>query len=342
MEIIDKTRARQRVVSISDTSGVAEARRAAAELAGVAQLDGETAGELALAVTEAASNLFKHAQRGWVSARLVERNGALGVEVLAIDKGPGMANVAASMRDGHSTAGTPGSGLGALQRMTSGLELWSRPGAGTLVRFEVWPKAARLDAAKIAAGVVCVPKPGESVSGDGWAVLQGRSHLVVFVVDGLGHGPDAAAAARIAVETVERNLQRSAPVIIDAVHNALRPTRGAAGAIALLQPESELCTYCGIGNIGASIRHAGKVRNLVSQNGTLGHQVRKIQEFQYPFPKGSLLVMHSDGVASHWDLAAYPGIEARHPAFVAAALFRDHNRGRDDLTALALRNGGGA
>jgi hypothetical protein len=67
--------------------------------------------------------------------------------------------------------------------------------------------------------------------------------------------------------------------------------------------------------------------------------VRKIQEFQYPFPKGSLLIMHSDGIATHWDLASYPGIEARHPAFVSAALFRDHSRGRDDLTVLALRNG---
>jgi hypothetical protein len=52
--------------------------------------------------------------------------------------------------------------------------------------------------------------------------------------------------------------------------------------------------------------------------------------------------MHSDGVATHWDLARYPGLEARHPAVIAAALYRDHSRGRDDLTVLALRNGGGA
>jgi len=165
---------------------------------------------------------------------------------------------------------------------------------------------------------------------------------VVFVVDGLGHGPEAAAAARIAVETVEKVAQREAPEIIDAVHGALRPTRGAAGAVALLQPESELCVYCGIGNIAASIRGRGKARNMVSHNGTLGHQVRKIQEFQYPFPKGELLIMHSDGIATHWDLAGWPGIESRHPALVSAALYRDHNRGRDDLTVLALRNGGRA
>jgi anti-sigma regulatory factor (Ser/Thr protein kinase) len=330
--------ARQRVIGISDATGVAEARRAVADLGALLQFDDNAAGELALAVTEAGTNVFKHARGGSIAARVIERGGALGVEVMAIDKGPGIANVAASMRDGHSTSGTPGGGLGALARITSELEVWSRPGAGTLLRFEVWPKAAPQAAEVLATGVISQQKSGESVCGDGWTVVQGRGRIVVFVVDGLGHGPDAAAAARAGIESAEKNAHRAAPDIIDAVHNAMRPTRGGAGAVALLQPESELCVFCGIGNISASIRGGGTTRSMVSHNGTLGHQVRKIQEFQYPFPKGSLLVMHSDGVATHWDLGSYPGIETRHPAFVAAALFRDHSRGRDDLTVLAMRN----
>jgi len=320
--------ARQRIIPISDASGVAQARRSVADLASAAQFDDTAAGELALAVTEAGSNVFKHAGHGCIAARVIERAGALGIEVMAIDKGPGIANVAASMRDGHSTSGTPGSGLGALQRMTFALDVWSRPGAGTLLRFEVWPKAHAAALSALASGVICAEKEGEPVCGDGWTIVQGRGRIVVFVVDGLGHGPEAA----------EKNAQRAAPDIIDAVHGALRPTRGAAAAVALLQPESELCTYCGIGNIAAGIRAAGVTRNMVSHNGILGHQVRKIQEFQYPFPKQALLVMHSDGIATHWDLADYPGIEGRHPGLVSAALFRDHSRKRDDLTVLSLRN----
>lgn len=329
---------RQRIIGISDATGVAEARRLVADLGSALQFDEAAAGELALAVTEAGSNVFKHARGGSIVARVLERGNALGVEVMAIDKGPGIANIAASMRDGHSTAGTPGGGLGALARMTSDLELWSRPGAGTLLRFEVWPKAAVPEASGLPTGVISQEKSGEPVCGDGWTVLQGRGRIVVFVVDGLGHGPDAAAAARTAIESVEKNAHRDGPDIMDAVHNALRPTRGGAGALALLQPESELCCFCGIGNIAASIRSAGLSRSMVSHNGTLGHQVRKIQEFQYPFPKGSMLIMHSDGLATHWDLAAYPGIETRHPALVSAALYRDHTRGRDDVTVLAMRN----
>ena len=327
---------RQRVLPVSDASGVSNARRAVASLAASLEFDDTTAGELSLAVTEAATNITKHAREGAIVARILPRGAAGGIEVLAIDKGPGM-DVAASMRDGHSTAGTPGSGLGALQRMASGLEIWSRPGAGTLLRFEVWPKAG-VSGAAVRAGVICAEKPGEEVCGDGWAVLQGRGRQIVLVVDGLGHGFDAAKAARAAIEAVQTKSHLNAPDLMDAMHGALRPTRGAAAAIAMLQPESELCVFCGIGNIAASIRSAGTSRSMVSHNGTLGHQVRKIQEFQYPFPKGSLLVMHSDGMATHWDLAAYPGLEARHPSLVAAALYRDHSRKRDDLTVVALRN----
>jgi anti-sigma regulatory factor (Ser/Thr protein kinase) len=334
--------ARQKVMSISDASGVAEARRAIAQLGSTAQFDEATSGELALAVTEAGTNIFKHAREGNLVARILERGGSHGIEVIAIDKGPGIANIANSMRDGHSTAGSPGSGLGALQRRTSALQVWSRPGAGTIVRFEVWPKSAARSGAALASGVISKEKAGEPICGDGWSVSQGRGRLVVFVVDGLGHGPAAADASRAALETVKKNLDRDAPHIIDAVHGALRPTRGAAAAVALLQPESELCSFCGIGNIAASIRSGGASRSMVSHNGILGHSVRKVQEFQYPFPKGSLLVMHSDGIATRWDLAAYPGLEAQHPAMVSAALFRDHSRDRDDLTVLALRNEGRA
>jgi len=332
--------ARQKVVGIADVSGVAEARRAVAQLGSTAQFDERTSGELALAVTEAGTNIHKHAREGSIVARVLERDGAYGVEVMAIDKGPGIANIAASMRDGHSTSGTPGSGLGALQRITSDLQVWSRPGAGTLLRFEVWPSSAPPAGAALVKGVISQEKSGEPICGDGWSVSQGRGQVVVFVVDGLGHGPDAAAASRAALEAVQKNLHRDGPNLMQAVHGALRPTRGAAAAVALLQPESELCSFCGIGNIAASIRSAGASRSMVSHNGILGHQVRKMQAFEYPFPKGALLIMHSDGIATHWDLGAYPGIESRHPSLVSAALFRDHSRQRDDLTVLALRNEG--
>ena len=337
--MIGDLRARQRAFEISDPSGVSEARRYASALAGKLGLGDGPSGHLAIAVTEAATNVLKHARRGHILLGVIERGGIHGIEALAVDKGPGIANLAESLRDGVSTAGSPGNGLGALKRLGTGFEIWSQTGKGTLLRFEAWPRPPARDSLPL--GAISMPKHGEHECGDGWAVVQGRGRVILFVVDGLGHGPEAAKAARVAVETVERHAQLDAANLLEAVHAALRPTRGAAGAVALLQPESELCTFCGVGNISVSIRGNGNARSMVSHNGILGHQVRKMQEFSYPFPRGALCVAHSDGLGTHWDLAAYPGLSLRHPTLAAAALWRDHSRGRDDVTVVALRNGDG-
>ena len=328
----------QALVTLTDPSGVAEARHRAGVLAAALHFDDTTAGQLALAATEAAGNMVKHGGGGRLLMKAINGGDAAGVEVLALDQGSGIANVAESMRDGHSTAGSPGTGLGALQRMTSALEIWSQPGKGTLLRFEVWPKGATAPRGRFVAGAISLPKPGETECGDDWQIVQlPGGHLLVFLVDGLGHGPLAADAARIAVATVKKEAALKPADAMTALHDALRPTRGAAAAIVLLQPERELAVFCGVGNISASVHFHGKPRSMVSHNGILGHQVRKMQEFQYPFPRNALLVAHSDGVATHWDLASYPGLEMRHPALIAAALYRDPSRARDDATVVAAR-----
>jgi len=188
-------------------------------------------------------------------------------------------------------------------------------------------------------GVVCKAKAGETACGDGWVVLEKENRIVVFIGDGLGHGPEAADAIRAAIDVVEKYPDLDASGLMDIMHGALRSTRGAAGAVAVLKPESQECDFCGVGNISAVIRVAGKGHSMVSNNGTLGHHIRKLQPYQYSFPPNALFIAHSDGIATHWDLATYPGLEGRHPAVIAATLFRDHSRGRDDATVLALRHG---
>ena len=97
-----------------------------------------------------------------------------------------------------------------------------------------------------------------------------------------------------------------------------------------------------MGNIVARVEASSANRNLVSYNGTVGHTLRKVQEFAFPWPINSLLVMHSDGLGTHWDLAAYPGLTTRHPALIAAVLYRDYDRGRDDVSVVVIRNRGGS
>jgi hypothetical protein len=72
-------------------------------------------------------------------------------------------------------------------------------------------------------------------------------------------------------------------------------------------------------------------------NGTVGQGTLRVREFDYAWSPGSVLVMASDGLGTRWSLDDYPGLAARHPALVAAVLYRDHARGRDDVTVLAVR-----
>src|SRR5689334_24785667 len=119
-------------IAVCDPTDVAAARRRIVGLA--AQLGyGETeAGRVAIVATELAQNLLRHGGGGEMLAG-PDATDPAALEVLALDKGPGMADVAACMRDGFSTGGTPGNGLGAVQRLTRQLLIHSRPGAGTAV-----------------------------------------------------------------------------------------------------------------------------------------------------------------------------------------------------------------
>jgi anti-sigma regulatory factor (Ser/Thr protein kinase) len=330
----------QRLIRVSGPADVGEARRHSADLADMLTLDPTAAGKLALGINEAGSNIVKHAGEGCMLLRALQCEGQGAVEVLALDRGSGMANITECMRDGFSTAGSPGTGLGALSRLSGDFRILSHPGKGTALRFTVGARPeACLRSSAVSMGAVCVPKAGETACGDGWALLRYGAVHTLLVVDGLGHGIEAAAAANAAIDIALRYGQGlSAADLIARVHAGLRATRGAAGAAVVLDFAQASGSVCGIGNISVAVRDAGRTRKLVSHNGILGHQGHKLQEFAFALPPGALLIAHSDGLDTRWRVEDYPGLENAHPALIAGVLYRDHNRGRDDATALVLRN----
>ena len=111
-------------------------------------------------------------------------------------------------------------------------------------------------------------------------------------------------------------------------------TRGGAAACARLVGDN--VSYAGVGNISGTLVSAGKSQGLVSHNGTLGLHQRRTQQFEYQREPGALLIMHSDGVSARWDLKNRADLLARHPAIIAARLYRDHGRGRDDATVVVV------
>ena len=326
--------------TVDDRSQVGEVRRVATGMAGQLGLDEQDQGRVALVLTEALNNAVEHGGGGEVVLRPII-NSRAGVEALVIDKGPGIADVERALRDGYSTAGTPGTGLGAVARVADSFDIYSVAGEGTALLVRVCARGAEAPPSPsmpfLETGTVCLPRSGETVCGDAWALGRTAERVVLIVADGLGHGPDAAAASMEAIRVFRKSLSLPPADILAEIHSALRSTRGAAVAVAALDPELKEIRYAGVGNIAGSIVSATDARSMVSHNGTVGHEVRKIQEFQYDWPAGALVVMQSDGLQTHWRLDRYPGLVARDPALITGVLYRDFARGRDDVTVLAVR-----
>jgi anti-sigma regulatory factor (Ser/Thr protein kinase) len=328
----------QLITEIVDVSHAGEARRVAVDYATSIGMNETDCGKIAIAVTEMATNLVKHARQGKILCESVGYNGSRGLRVLALDKGPGIDNISSALRDGYSTYGSCGNGLGAVKRLATVFDLYSAPRLGTCIVAEFWPLKKPNSARPFSLGVVSLAVRGEPVCGDGWGTRATADHSFFMVVDGLGHGTFAAEAAREAERVLADSHATSAASILRDCHDALKKTRGAAAAIADISREKRILCFAGIGNISATVIDGYGRRGIASHNGTLGHQMYKIQEFTVPWNEDSILIMHSDGLGSKWDLNNYPGLAGKHPSIIAAMLYRDFQRERDDVTVMAAKN----
>ena len=290
-------------------------------------------GQLALAVTEAASNLHKHAEQGSLLL-CVNRDGPQpGIDLVTIDAGPGVRDVTAALRDGHSTAGTLGIGLGAIQRLADFADLYSRPGHGTslVARFRVVPAGPE----PRWAGLIR-PITGETECGDAYGVVLTDSAVTAVLCDGLGHGPLAAAAAAAGVAAVLEDPAGEPAALLERAHRRMSGTRG--GAVGVVQVSGQLARSAGLGNVAASIVSDGQRKSMLSIPGIAGLQARTIRQFEYEVPPGSAVVLHSDGVSSRWEAAALPVLEARDPLLIAAVLLAEAGVHRDDAGVLVLKS----
>lgn len=320
-------------VAITDGSSVGEARRSAAVAATRLGLNETRAGELAILATEVSRNVLTHGGGGQVIVAGVKNRVGGIAQILALDKGSGIENLAQAMSDGYSTAGTMGGGLGAMKRLANRLEVFTGRG-GTIILLEV---GSGTQPANPQAAAVALPYPGERVCGDGWYYDQSPERTVALLADGLGHGLPAAEAAQEAIATFKRHLSSTPADILSYLHDALKKTRGAVAAVVEIRPAERKLTYAGIGNIAASVVSGGASRSLVSHNGTLGMTVKRIQEFQAAWEPDAVFVMHSDGLQTRWDLTSYAGLLSRHPALICGALIRDFRRQRDDASIMVLK-----
>lgn len=285
----------------------------------------------AVVASELAGNLDKHAWNGTVYIQPLLLGA--GVDVTAVDRGPGMADVDYCLTDGHTTTGTLGVGLGAVRRMATDFAISSAPEDGTLVSARLRPAgetAARLDL-----GHLVVAADGEEHSGDVLAVAEtAAGEWTLLLADGLGHGSPAAEAALTAELAFHRDPAGPLPRLMTALHEALRHTRGAAVALVRVCPAA--VSFCGVGNVSTVVLTGVRNHHLLSAPGVAGLRAGTPVQQDLPVPPGSTVVLHSDGLDNRW-LLGPPGTLGASAQLAAARLLRDHRLRTDDAGVLVAR-----
>src|SRR5690554_2801110 len=290
----------------------------------------EQIGRLDIIISEIITNLLKFGQRNrefiW---KPINQNGKRGIEMIAIDKGPGILHVYQALQDGYSTSGTAGGGLGAVKRLSDFFDIYSQTNVGTVVLSRCFAKGTgTMVHEAMTTGAVSLAKSGERDCGDGYRVEYNpeKNLFKLLIMDGLGHGTDAHHAAELAIKTYSESTESSFFHFLTEIHEAIKKTRGAVGMALSFDMDSQKLLYSGVGNISGRLTAFERPVSLVSSNGTLGYTMQTVREYEADWGRGQLLIVHTDGIPARWDLAAYPGIERHDPALLAACLYRDFDR----------------
>ncbi len=193
-----------------------------------------------------------------------------------------------------------------------------------------WPQA--LDR-----GVAGAPYEGESRSGDVAVFVPTAAGGLACLIDGLGHGPDAADAAEACGEVVRRHAEWGPQELLEACHDALIDTRGVVMTVAWFDLERERLSWAGVGNVDARLVRSGpELREEVALvfGGVLGYRMPRIRPATMPLGRGDLLVMLTDGI----DSAISPGLAGGGAAqTLADRVFEQHAKGGDDALVVVVR-----
>jgi anti-sigma regulatory factor (Ser/Thr protein kinase) len=297
-------------------------------------------GKIDIILSELTSNLIKHTTHGGeILVKPVGKEKITGIEILAVDNGPGMMQVERMIEDGVSTIGSQGEGLGAIKRLSDEFDLYSLYNHGTVILSRLYitnkdqKRSTLADSLDIRA--VMVAKSGETSCGDAWAAMPDNENYVIIAIDGLGHGIDAHEAAVEAVLAFTGNMSVDPALALKIIHQEIKKTRGAVGAIAVINTKNNNLTFCGIGNIAGKVLSLETGKSLISYNGILGHNIpNTINNHNFSWSDSSMIVMHSDGLKSRWDVSKYPQIRKHDASVIAAFLYKEHTRKTDDVLVI--------
>jgi anti-sigma regulatory factor (Ser/Thr protein kinase)/serine/threonine protein phosphatase PrpC len=325
-------------IEVRHSSDVGAARRAAKAAAEALELEPKACEEVALAMTELATNLLKHARAGKLTISTLSIAPRVGLEIESLDQGPGIPDVERVLTDGFSTAGTRGSGLGAVNRLMDEFNISSGPG-GTRIVCRKWRRAHPISGrpSPLAFGVATRPCLGYDYNGDAFVVRQWGESALAGVIDGLGHGQGAHQAAETARHYVESHYDLPLAKIFPGVSRACRATRGVVMALARFDWGQEKLSFASVGDIEVRIYPRERRAAFPLQRGILGLNAPTVVVTEQPWPAEQILVLHSDGLRTHWSWDEFPGLLGQPAPVMAARLLQALAKDRDDATVVVVR-----
>lgn len=340
----------QEVFTVESFDQIGKVRREVLSLTEKIGFSKTVQSEISIAITELTTNLAKYATEGKIIVKEIVSENNVGIEIISLDSGPGIQNTDLSLKDGFSTSGSMGSGLGAVKRFMDVFDIYNKAkdqlfskkhsieeeseSRGTFIVCRKWLKAEKTSNSYSA---YSRPYPGEIENGDCYFIKEFDDKLLVAVFDGLGHGPDAHKAAEIAYDYLEEFYHQSLDQILMGVHNSLRGTRGGVMGLALIDRKNNYLAYCGIGNISIQVFNTPSPIRPISFNGTLGAVLTNIKVMEYDIYPGSVIILSSDGVSNKFNLDYYPALINKHAAIIAHTLFNDYSRLSDDATIVVVK-----
>ncbi|MCF0073006.1 ATP-binding protein/SpoIIE family protein phosphatase [Dyadobacter sp. CY261] len=331
--------AKQVGFDLKDRSFIPIVKREAFRLGQRAGLVPKQLAELDIVLTEIATNLLKHAGGGEIILRMIDDAGPSGIEILSIDRGPGMADPGRMVEDGVSTAGTLGHGLGAIKRLSDQFQIYSTPGWGTVLLARILKEPlSKTNAVRFGVYPIILPKPGETHCGDLCSWKANPYFIKVMLADGLGHGILAQHASEKAAEAFQKSVYNTPNQILMDIHHQIKNTRGIVATIGVYDLSAKTWQFCGVGNISTRLHDAISSKTYVPYNGIVGVNVpRQLESQNVSAEPGRHLIMCSDGITSRWDASNHIGAFRCDQSILASVIYKDFARYSDDTSVVIVK-----
>ncbi len=296
--------------------------------------------QIAIVVTELATNLIKHANGGTIKLAHISDLTQTGIQIESEDKGPGIVRAYDSLADGYSLSNGLGYGLGTVNRLMDDLHIISPSEGGTRIVCNRWvrPPEQNFFRRTLEFGVATRARQNEKQNGDTFVIKCWKEHALVGVIDGLGHGPEARKAAVRARNYIEDHFDQPLANIFKGVDRACQSTRGVVLALARFNLSTKTFQTASVGNIETRLICCIDRTSFVTRRGIVGMNAPLPVVEEHPWSDESILVMYSDGLHSHWGYNDFNEEIWSNPTKAAHTILLKQGKVNDDITLVIVKN----